>query len=259
MTLSLSVAHARELARLCEHPSRPALVIVGAVALAHHVSLPRSTADVDLALAVDVLEIPALLSGLGWQRDARIPHRWSAGHGLLADVLPCTPELLAAGSVRFEPGGSEMSLVGFDLAMAHGTAEPLADTGAHARVASLEALVVLKMVAFLDRPAERTKDLGDLAHVLRLALAVDDDRRWDEPLLGEGLDFDDQSPFFVGRRVAAVAAPVHRRVIAEFLRAIRDERGTHAAAMARAAGLSGADPAEQAVRLIDAFARGLGD
>ena len=53
MTLPISIEHARELARLVEHETHPELVVVGAVALGHHLPLQRTTADVDLALVLD--------------------------------------------------------------------------------------------------------------------------------------------------------------------------------------------------------------
>lgn len=90
-----------------------------------------------------------------------------------------------------------MSLVGFDLALNHTLRVEVAGQNPfEVEVASLSALVVLKIVAWLDRPYEREKDLGDLGRVLSTALDDVDERRWEPPLIGE--QFDDQSPFLWG-------------------------------------------------------------
>ncbi len=119
MTLPIATAAARELARLRNRHANIELVAIGAAALAHHIPLSRITSDVDLALVVSPVELPALLEGMGWRRDPRVEHRWYGDGGFVTDVLPATPELIAAGGIAFEGGGRVMSLVGYDLAFAH--------------------------------------------------------------------------------------------------------------------------------------------
>jgi predicted nucleotidyltransferase len=169
MTLPISIEHARELARLVEHETRPELVLVGAVALGNHLPLQRTTADIDLALLVSPADIVPLLTTLGWRRDEHMRQRWYGPAHFRADIIPATRELVATGTVQIDEGAT-MSLVGFDLAFEHAVAADLPGTSASVRVASLPAILVLKMVAWLDRPSERTKDLGDIAAVLTEAL-----------------------------------------------------------------------------------------
>lgn len=128
-----------------------------------------------------------------------------------------------------------------------------------ARVASLASLVVLKIVAWLDRPHAPTKDLGDLAAVLGNALADDDDRRWDDthPVAASALAFDEQSPFFMGLAVGAIVRDPHRHLVEAFVDKLLDESGLAAATMSRAAGFAASDGDERARRLVAAFARGL--
>jgi hypothetical protein len=76
MTLPVSPAHARLLAALSRGKDRPRFVIIGAVALGHHISLPRATADVDLALVAELDEVDSILTMAGWRRDGRMPQRW---------------------------------------------------------------------------------------------------------------------------------------------------------------------------------------
>lgn len=258
MTLALSIEHARELAKLRAHEARPDFVLIGAAALGHHVTLARTTSDVDIALAVAPAEIAAMLTNLGWRQHATVEHRWEGAHGFRADVLPATQELIDAGVVKLDGDSRVMSLVGFDLAFAHAVEVELPGSDATVKVASLASLVVLKIVSWLDRPHERTRDLGDLATVLQAALSDDDDRRWDEDVVGaHGLAFDEQSPFFVGHEVAAIVGPRHRASIDLFTEKLSDDSTPHAAIMARAANLHGEDPERLARRLIQSFARGL--
>lgn len=235
MTLSIPLAHARELARLRDHGARPDFVLIGAVALSHHVALERKTNDVDLALVVAPAELDAILTSLDWTRDASITHRWHGPDSFRADVLPATPELIRAGSVTFERDTRTMSLVGFDLALEHASEVVLPGLTSAVKVASLAAIVVLKIVAWLDRPHDRSRDLGDLATVFRDALGDDDDRRWDDqhPLGSSGLDFDDQSPFCVGLDVSAIVGDAHRERIEAFIEKLLDGSSANAAVMAR--------------------------
>ena len=122
-------------------------------------------------------------------------------------------------------------------------------------VACLPVLVVLKIVAWLDRPHERTKDLGDLGRVLAFALDDLDARRWEAPLAGE--KFDEQSSVFVGNEVRAIAHARHLERIHEFLRRLSDESRPWAGMMARLAGYGGDDPEGKTLRNLLAFERAL--
>lgn len=188
-------------------------VIIGAVALNHHVQLPRSTGDVDLVLALDVAELRELLQRLGWTQHAKMKQRWTA-EGFVADVLPASPELIAAGSVSLDGDERAMNLAGFDLLFDKAEEHKLPGGVGSVMVASLPVIVVLKMAAWLDRPHERKKDLHDLGTILSAALGDVDERRWDGSIAG---DFDEQGPRFIGQEVARIIAPLHRRLIEQFL------------------------------------------
>lgn len=259
MTMPISLAHARELARLIEHEEQPDLVLIGAVALGHHLPLGRGTSDVDLALVVSPSDVAPLLASLGWKPDKHIAQRWYAADEFRADVLPATPALIAKGAVQFDGDAKLMSLVGFDLAMDHAAPVALPGTSTTVKVASLPAIVVLKIVAWLDRPYERGKDLADLARIFKEALGDDNDRRWEQsdPVGASGLEFEDQSPFSVGLDVAAIMRESHRAVVDTFVGRLLDDTGTAAAQMARAAGMHGDDADERVQRLVTRFAEGI--
>lgn len=126
-----------------------------------------------------------------------------------------------------------MSLLGFDLVLAHATPQPL-DDSLTIDVANLPTLALLKMVAWLDRP-DRQKDLADLGAALEGALEPDDERRWDRSL-GLPDDYRLQSAFFLGQCLARVAETRHREVVERFLARMSDRRNV--VLLGRAAGWS---------------------
>jgi predicted nucleotidyltransferase len=229
--------------------------LIGAIAVKHHVDLPRTTGDVDLALDADPNTISAVLQKLGWRQDPKVLQRWRGPNQALADILPATAEDIAQGAVRFDEDSKEMSLVGFDLLFQHGTEVAVPDSNVTIHVASLPTLVVLKVVAWLDRPQERKKDLGDLAIILRTALASDDERRWDGSMPEESTT-ELQSAYFVGCEVRNIAREAHRAAIDQFLDILSDENSTWAAVMAREAKLAVADGEAEILAVLGAFSRG---
>jgi predicted nucleotidyltransferase len=249
MTLALRPAQANLLAAL-RRAGRPRFVVIGATALHHHVPLRRQTADVDLAVVADPEEIATVLRAQrGWTPDPAHADRWKNGDERL-DVVPASSALVEAGVVRFERSGKELSLVGFDLALAHTVLVPVLDV--EVEVAELPAIVVLKMIAWLDRPEERRKDLGDLAHVLDRALADFDERRWESPLVD--VEVEDQSAFFVGRSVRVIAQATHVGHVNEFLTKIG--MGSWPAIFGTEGGYAAEDVESMAKRRLDAFAGG---
>lgn len=259
MSLAIAPAQARALVALRIGLPETRLVLVGAAALGHYVTLTRATADIDLAIVLPPSDLDRVLGPLGWRRDARIRQRWHGPEGVLADLLPATDELVAAGEVRFDGDELRMRLAGFDLALRYTERVPLPADGVDVELASLAALTLLKMVAWLDRPHERTKDLGDLALILDQALDGDDDRRWDEehPVFQSGLDHEDQGAFFIGREMARIAEPAHRVWVDRFLARASDPDSEAFGAMVRAARYGRDDPEDRLTRRLAAFKVGL--
>lgn len=259
MTLAITPAQARALAALRVGLPETRLVVIGAAALGHYVPLTRATADIDLAIVLAPADLDRVLGPLGWQRDARMRQRWHGPEGVLVDLLPATDELVAAGEIRFDGDDLRMSLVGFDLALRHTTRVTLSVGDVDVELATLAVLVVLKMVAWLDRPHERTKDLGDLALIFDQALDGDDDRRWDpeHPVFQSGLEHEDQGAFFAGLEVARIVEREHRALIDTFLSRVGDPDGEAFSAMLRAARYGGDAPEDRLVRRLDAFGLGL--
>jgi predicted nucleotidyltransferase len=173
-----------------------------------------------VSVALD--DYPAGLGAVaGWQQLGEGEHAWRSPTGVKVDVVPADPGLLRAGSLTWPESGFRMNLVGLRLAFDHHISVPVGDDHSVA-VATLPALVVLKMVAFLDRPAEREDDLGDIAQVFERYLEPTDDRRWGLPI-----DFDNASAFALGADVGALVNEQERQAVAEFVRKAQDEGDRH--------------------------------
>lgn len=192
------------------------IVLIGALALGRHVEMShRSTDDLDLAIAVPMESFAGPIVSLdGWTQHAKMEHRFFSADGQMVDVLPASRALVERGYIEWS-SGERMSLVGFDLAFAHHTSEQAGDTAV--LVPSAPVLAFLKMRAWLDRPEMRRKDLADLAHLLVCYVGDDADRRFEGEVLELGMEFEDVSPFLLGRDLAQLMSAVHRPHVLEFL------------------------------------------
>jgi predicted nucleotidyltransferase len=126
----------------------------------------------------------------GWTRNRVVPHRWRATGGVIVDVVPATDELLRRGRVSW-PDGSELDLTGIDVAMADvevGAGELPDNVG----IVSLRALCVCKIAAWLDRPGNRLRDLGDLAAILDAYVDDLSPRVFDDPRIEPNREFDER-------------------------------------------------------------------
>ena len=270
MTPAITSEQVTALAELRRRYPDLRMVLVGAAALQSHVELRRVTRDVDLAVVAEATDLASLLTGLGWRQLERDPaHRWRRRTGaasspsgeVVADFLPATEAILRSRAFRARPDDEPMSMVGFDLALRHSIAVPLGDSGQKIDLASLPVLVLLKMVAWLDSPARRTRDLGDIAAALERSLAADDLRRWDEggPLAGLELDFEDQGAYLVGHELRGIAGPVHRERVESFVSRVADPDGVPFAQMVRAWEARREDAEARLEALFRAFRRGFGE
>ena len=196
------------------------IALVGASALGCHIDMSwRKTSDLDLGVAVELDEYPAGLEVReGWTQDGKYEHRWISPAGVKLDILPAGPRLLEAGVLLWS-SGHEMSLCGLDLALQH-TRPAAIDNDFSIQVARAEVIALLKMTAYLDRPAERERDLADLAHLIDAYVSDDDLRRWDE---AAGRDFESAPAYLLGVDIAAIALASHRAVLGRFLDRLGDQ------------------------------------
>lgn len=226
------------------------ILLIGALALGRHIPMShRTTNDLDLAVAVAIEDFPGPITSLkGWApHPKKKEHCFVSPDGQEVDLLPAGEALIAQGYVDW-PSGHRMSLVGFDLAFAHGTKETAGSTTV--LVPPAPVIAFLKMRAWLDRP-HRDKDLADIAHLLVLYVDNDDDRRFEDDML----DFDSEavSPFLLGRDLARIMKDEHAAHVEQFLEQVSPER-IAAHGPSSLFSLFSADDAEQA---LESFRRGL--
>ena len=156
------------------------IVIIGAGALRAQKRLPRFTADIDVALAVDLTEYPGKLQvSTEWTLDPKLPQRWVHQNGVPIDIIPAGDALLVQGHVTW-PNDHRLNLEGFSALFS--AALPFADPHLRIEMATVPLVVLLKMVAWLDRPADRARDLYDLAFLLTDYLDEHDDADFDRIL-----------------------------------------------------------------------------
>jgi predicted nucleotidyltransferase len=252
------IAALRDLTRLW---TAERIVVVGAAALRCFLNLSwRTTQDLDLSVASTIEDATSALDGLpGWSRDPRLEHRWWTRAGIAVDVVPADPQARARGYMDWPRSGLRMSLVGMRLAFERGTALRAAED-LEVRVASLDVLALLKIVAYLDRPDAREKDLGDLAHIMHRYPAMDPDRRYSAEVPDDVTEFDDVGPFLLGKDIAALANATERRWVRDFVATIEDEaRGPRVLQRLATGGpVAWRDPDTVLQRLL-VFRRGLGE
>ncbi len=235
-------------------PGRPA-VIIGATALGFSMDMRwRGTADVDLVVAVDVDELSAITRRPGWTQHTTRIHELISPRGVRIDIVAASRALIEKGVVEW-PGGHVMSLEGMDLAFAHSVEHATGD-GQRVRVAPPAVVAVLKMASYLDRPAERERDLADIAHLFDLYIDEDSDRRWDE---AAGVEFDLVPAFLLGRDIGRLLGPARRALVDRFIARVGNPDSSEHSRMER----RGRDPWRNQVeplrRRLDSFRQGFED
>lgn len=224
------IAILEELAGTLGHPR---VLLIGAAALELQGHLDVQTSDRDLAVVLDEEDLLARMSaGDDWTRDARQPQRWLHRSGTLVDLIPSPPAAVRAGE-HVWPDGARMSLIGFRHLLERGQRiPPLRDV----EVASLPSIALLKMVAYLDRPAERVKDLRHLALLLDRYLPDDDERLWRGEAADRGYYNEDACAFLLGHDLHSHVDEAEAAVVRRFLDLVLDpNREYHRGRMATVA------------------------
>jgi predicted nucleotidyltransferase len=233
-------------------------IVIGAAAIARHLEFRwRGTMDLDLSVASDLEDYVRDLENLGWRRRPGAPQRWIVPpDDFFVDVVPSGPSLVSQGGFTWPDGGAHMNLVGFRLSFADAVPVDLAP-GSVVRVASLRSLVVLKIAAYVDVPRERDTDLADIAHILSEYVGPTVDERWSDEVIDLGMEFEDVSPFVLGKEIGALVDHAERRLVQTFLATIEDpeDRLSTLHRMAVRAPATWKDPAQLRLRL-KAFRRG---
>jgi predicted nucleotidyltransferase len=197
------------------------VAIIGAAALLCFVDIGRFTRDIDLVVALDLEDFTAFADELrthGWTQEARSEHRWRGPSGSIIDLLPAGPGLRQAKRIIWPDSEFEMSLVGFEhvftLALPFSFAE-----GVQYRVAPPPVIALLKIIAFMDDPHGRKKDLLDLTELFGRYEAASDRIFSDEVFAAELEDIDHANAFLLGMDVGTIATDEEVGILSAFLQA----------------------------------------
>ena len=191
------------------------MALIGASALALHLPMEwRTTADIDLVVAISVADLTLLSRLPGWKREPNRQQRWVAPNGVLVDLVPASAEALEKRELVW-PNGHVMNLAGIPLALG---ATPVAfAAGVSVPVPSVPVIALLKMAAYLDRPRERDKDLKDLTHIWDTYPPAADDRFFSEDIASRQLDEPRARAFILGAELRAIVDEHDAAIVERFL------------------------------------------
>ena len=230
-------------------------------------STGRATKDVDFAFAMENWEqFEALRQRLieqhGFEADPRITHKLyyrpeGATHGFPVDLVPFGPLGGDSEEIRWPPEMKVvMNVAGFADALESAVS---VEVDAHLRVAiaSLPAIAVLKLFAWLDRHQETEKDAIDLTALLRLYCEIDQERAYAVPgdvFEGVGYDIELAGAWLLGNDARKVTlAPTAEKLTTLFLNTAK----TDALIRDMSRALPGkTDPGGHATKLLTQFTAG---
>lgn len=219
------IASVRQLQTACQRLGVDA-VLIGAIALRIDMGdLSRHTEDVDVAIAIeldDFQRLAFLLQEYRWQQDPRREHRWRTPTGARLDLIPAGAKLRQARQLELPMSKVTMSLAGFDHVFADAAEFQLADD-LRVKVVPLGALTLMKMIAYLDNPYERQKDLQDVALILA-HYEPGDSRRFSDDVIDAHLDYDAVGAYCMGQDLTRLCSPEERNLVERFMAQVNDER-----------------------------------
>jgi predicted nucleotidyltransferase len=202
------------------------LVVIGAIAYqVHFPAESRHTVDIDFAVALDLDEFAELERRLladGWVQSANREHRWRSAQGTILDLIPAGRKLRKAKQITWPVSQFTMSLVGFDHVFATAEAVQLAPD-LTLKVISSTALMLLKIVAFMDDPQRRAKDLDDIRGLL-VQYEADSDRVFSDVVLDAALEDYGLAPaFLLGLDLRALCTNDEVAIVRAFLDAMDED------------------------------------
>ncbi|MPY86915.1 MAG: hypothetical protein GEU99_03240 [Luteitalea sp.] len=250
----------RALQRVCDELGID-VVVIGAIALRVWILHEyRVTEDIDVAVALDLDELQVLtvrLAFLGWRPDQRWEPRWHSPHGARVDLLPIGLRARQKRQVVWPRAETTMRVLGYEHVFQDATVHEL-EPGLRMRVPPLPVLALLKIVAYVDEPATRQKDLEDILVIID-TYEEDTERRFSDEVLDAGIQYDEAGAFLLGRDLQARCTSAYEAdVVRRFLGRVSDPDFQLPAHVARRR-VSDEEGAESMLgRQLAALARGFG-
>ena len=221
----------------------------------------RVTRDIDAVVRAPTWEaferLAERLKALGFARAEA--HHFVSPQGAEVDLVPYGEGVITDDTIMW-PNGMVMSALGLEEAFAAAVEREIAPE-LRVRVVTAPALVILKIIAYQDRPHERGKDLADLVDAFE-RYEEDDGRRFE--LVGATVDdapvaFEEAGAYLLGVDAARLARPKSREVIRAFLTRFTDEyAGPVSRVLAEEKRIHSEDRRIHVYRLFRVFTAGFG-
>ena len=189
----------------------------------------RETRDVDAVAEVnsweDFTRVRRRLEQEGF-RQGRVAHELWLDDEVRIDLIPFGPNLIEDDKLSWPYGDSVMTACGFEEALECAREREVAPD-LRLPVVSIPGLILTKVVAYMDRPAERARDLIDMLYCFeRYEQAAGESRRFDHAgteVEGKTLTYEEAGAFLLGIEVAALAKPKSLDIVRRFLGMFQNE------------------------------------
>lgn len=225
----------------------------------------RTTRDVDVVITAATWEefaaIKRRLTSAGF-RQGEEPQRLYFGTGIEIDLIPYSPTL--APDDRLHWPGTDLVMSTLGMAEAFECAKrTLLDSKLELPMVPVPGCVLLKLIAYHDRPEERVRDLKDVVYCFE-HYEEDSERRF-EIAVGASVDgvdvqFEEAGAYLLGCEVADIARRPSLAVIDEVVGGISDEFSRPIQQIFREQGRLGDDEGRRRAlwRLFRVFSAALG-
>ncbi|MBW2149954.1 MAG: nucleotidyl transferase AbiEii/AbiGii toxin family protein [Deltaproteobacteria bacterium] len=259
MKFELSQIQLETLSHLAKAFESHEYVLIGATALnlQMHES-PRSTEDFDFFVLLNVEDFRELKSILGgWRQKG--DHIWYSSEDIRVDIIPICDEYMSGNDLTFPESGRVFDLTGYRAAFEHSLDLPLTDD-LSVPVTPVHIIALLKIIAFLDKPFERQKDLMDIRFIFLNYVNDVDERRFEPEILETGIDYEFQPAYLLGVDLKNIVADEERELLDEFNKRAEDEDDEYQiqARLNRSSRMYPNETNTDALEFISAFKFGLG-
>lgn len=191
-------------------------------------------------------------------------HQLLFGQDVMIDLIPYGPGLVQNDRLEWPETDRTMSTLGVEEAFASAAQVELAP-GLSLRVVPIPGLVLLKIVAYEDRPEERARDLIDVVHCFEhYEGAIEGSRRFELAGVmvdGQPVEFEEAGAYLLGTEAARLARPRSLILVREFLDMISDEYAKPIVQVLREEGriINNERRGKELFRLFRVFGAGLND
>lgn len=187
----------------------------------------RATRDIDLAIYVDSNEhyeelLATLVTAYGFEAIEDVPFKLRTPFGYTMDFIPFGIESIDE-KFEFEEGWDEPIYInGLEEVFENATVKAMdEEAGIEFNIASLPAILLLKLIAYDDRPEKRNQDPGDIREIILNYFDIKDHFIWDKhnDLFtedNEDLELHEYSAIVIGRQMKDILAlnkRLHTRIL----------------------------------------------